>query len=616
MSSVLDDKKAKAGEEYIEQNGKRYKKVNFDEIPNNHEAARAAGYTIFRNSNGGIIGALEGAEAKNKGNYFARIGGEWYEVVDNPIAKKAGRTFDIAQPTAAVTPAKETSTPAAQPATTEQARTPAPAAVATEAASQKEEMPAAPDTQASDDVIALEEVDILGNRSQKKEPETTFPKNVSPFDIRGTRIPNEGARNAGVSKLDNYYHRSVLETLPETPAAQSRYDKAIADIEAAKSPSRLKRYHIREMNEERGGYPYYYREDVPHVAGRGNWSAEELRKLIEDGKKRKETEPQQTPASKEEAPTATAQPTTTTAEQSAVTAQTPVVKEEVPVATTQTPAPAEQSAVEDAVKNEDGGKMTILWPDLPEMEMGNYVEQTDAQIAQAQKSAAEQERRAKRDRDMAILSDIANLVTKGAAMHGGAWKIDKEEARSAVANEKLRALRESNSKLLAEYARRRMAAQDAQRKERNAEKKAEYDAAVAQSKWEADNNYRNARLKDGESYHNALLGIQGAREERLKNQGGGSGSSNKEKKIRYINGMAFDYNDDKAVVEAYWRMVEANPNLAVMEFDSVNGYKAVSNPSVNQMRGALGRGGMTATPPSANNGKKAGFSSGKKAGFK
>lgn len=248
-------------------------------------------------------------------------------------------------------------------------------------------------------------------------------------------------------------------------------------------------------------------------------------------------------------------------------------------------------------QDKDKKDVTVIeWPDLPEMEKGNYVEQTDAQIAQAQKSAAEQERRAKRDRDMAILSDIANLVTKGAAMHGGAWKIDKEEARSAVANDKLRALRESNSKQLAEYARMRVAAQDAQRKERNAAAKAKYDAKVAQAKWEADEDYRNARLKEEESYHNALLGIQGAREERLKNQGGGSGSGNKEKKIRYINGMAFDYNDDKAVVEAYWRMVEADPNSAVTEPDLVNGNKAVSNPSVNQMRGALGRGGMTKEP--------------------
>ena len=571
MSSVLDDKnrkKAKAGEEYIEQNGKRYKKVNFDEIPNNHAAAREAGYTIFRNSNGGIIGALEGAEANNKGNYFARIGGEWYEVVDNPIAKKAGRTFGTAQP-----------------ATTEQAQTP----VATEAASQKEETPAAPDTQASDDVIDLEGVEILGQRSQKKDPETTFPKNVSPFDSAGTRIPNESARNAGVSKLDDYYHRSVLETLPETPAAQSRYDKAIADIEAAKSPSRLKLHHIRETNKEREMHPYFY----THAVGRGNWSAEELRKLIEDGKKRKETEPQ------------------------------------IP----QTPVPAAPTAVEDVQQNEDGGKITILWPERPEMEKGNYVEQTDAQIAQAQKSAAEQERRAKRDRDMAIISDIANLVTKGAAMHGGAWKIDKEEARSAAANDRLRALRESNSKLLAEYARQRMEAADAARKERNAEKKAEYDAAVNKAKLEASIARNNAELKERQEHNDVMEAIAKQNADTKEAATGKNGSksgngktatSDSKKNIRYIDGWAFDIDSAAEVDEAYAKMVQADENKAVKKPSYVNpkGYEVVENPSTAQKRDALTKGGMTATPPKknavsgANKGKTAGFSSGKKAGFK
>lgn len=98
-----------------------------------------------------------------------------------------------------------------------------PTAEQTEAvpAATKEGAPAAPDTQASDDVVALEGVDVFGKRSHKKEPETTLPKNVSSFDSAGTRIPSDNARNAGVKNLNNYYHRSVLETLPETPAAQT-----------------------------------------------------------------------------------------------------------------------------------------------------------------------------------------------------------------------------------------------------------------------------------------------------------------------------------------------------------------------------------------------------------
>ena len=123
--------------EYIELNGKRYKKVNFDEIPDNHAAARKAGYPIFRSPGGGIIGALEGNEVDNIGKYYAQINGEWYEVVDNPIAKDAGRTFGIPQPTA-TTAAQSTATTTqqeaakdevpAQPASTAQQTTKAPAA--------------------------------------------------------------------------------------------------------------------------------------------------------------------------------------------------------------------------------------------------------------------------------------------------------------------------------------------------------------------------------------------------------------------------------------------------------------------------------------------------------
>lgn len=82
--------------EYIELNGKRYKKVNFDEIPNNHAAARNAGYVLFKKPNGQITWANETEDINELGAF---INGAWYEVVDNPIAKAAGRTFGIPQPT-------------------------------------------------------------------------------------------------------------------------------------------------------------------------------------------------------------------------------------------------------------------------------------------------------------------------------------------------------------------------------------------------------------------------------------------------------------------------------------------------------------------------------------
>ena len=118
----------------------------------------------------------------------------------------------------------------------------------------------------------------------------------------------------------------------------------------------------------------------------------------------------------------------------------------------------------------------------PELEQGNYEAQTEAIIKQSKDMADAQEKRAKRDRDMAIFGDIANLVSKGAAMHGGAWKMNKDESMAAQGNAKLRALQESNSKQLVEYAKMRMNAADADRKERNAQKVAEFNAGVEQHK--------------------------------------------------------------------------------------------------------------------------------------
>lgn len=112
--------------EYIKLNGKRYKKVNFDEIPNNHAAARNAGYVLFKKPNGQITWANETEDINELGAF---INGAWYEVVDNPIAKAAGRTFATAQSTATTTQqeAAKDEVPA-QPASTAQQTTKAPAA--------------------------------------------------------------------------------------------------------------------------------------------------------------------------------------------------------------------------------------------------------------------------------------------------------------------------------------------------------------------------------------------------------------------------------------------------------------------------------------------------------
>ena len=118
----------------------------------------------------------------------------------------------------------------------------------------------------------------------------------------------------------------------------------------------------------------------------------------------------------------------------------------------------------------------------PELEQDNYVAQTEAEIAEAKKRAEQLEKQAKWDRDMALWGDMANIAAKGAAMHGGAWKINKDESAAAKGNERLRALQKENAARLAELAKAKVAAQDKSRKERNAAKLAEYNAEVEQYK--------------------------------------------------------------------------------------------------------------------------------------
>ena len=163
----------------------------------------------------------------------------------------------------------------------------------------------------------------------------------------------------------------------------------------------------------------------------------------------------------------------------------------------------------------------------PELEPDNYVAQVEAETAEAKKRAEQLEKQAKWDRDMALWGDMASLAAKGAAMHGGAWKINKDESAAAKGNERLRALQKENAAQLAAYAKQEVAARDAARKERNAQKLAQYNAMVEQHKRDVeaqkraeDIEYRERKLEEDKSYHNAQLGIQGAREKRLREQGG------------------------------------------------------------------------------------------------
>ena len=118
----------------------------------------------------------------------------------------------------------------------------------------------------------------------------------------------------------------------------------------------------------------------------------------------------------------------------------------------------------------------------PEYEVSNKNAELEAERKAAENRMREQEDKARRDRDMAIFGDVANLFAQGAALHVGGKNIEKTPSAAAVGNERLRKLQESNSKQMAEYARQQIETRDAERKERNAQKLAQYNAELAQYK--------------------------------------------------------------------------------------------------------------------------------------
>ena len=137
-------------------------------------------------------------------------------------------------------------------------------------------------------------------------------------------------------------------------------------------------------------------------------------------------------------------------------------------------------------------------PEYPVLDEGTYAEDVERGIVEAEKRAAEIERQAKRDRDMALIGDMAHLVSQGAAMHGGAWKIGQAQNESAKGNERLRVLREKNAAQTAAFAKERAALMEAKRKEQNAQKLAQYNAEVEQYKrdLEAEKYAKEQERKD------------------------------------------------------------------------------------------------------------------------
>lgn len=216
-------------------------------------------------------------------------------------------------------------------------------------------------------------------------------------------------------------------------------------------------------------------------------------------------------------------------------------------------------------------------PEYPTLDEGTYAEDVERGIMEAEKKAAEIERQAKRDRDMALIGDMAHLVSQGAAMHGGAWKIGQTQNEGAKGNERLRVLREKNAAQTAAFAKERAALMEAKRKEQNAQKLAQYNAELeayksAQTQANADRDF------DEKVQHNRKMEkIAEAKEQRLAAQGGGGSSVNRDVYLINDDGTKeyFKHADDANNVQAaYARLpMEYKVKKAVPRTETIRGRK-------------------------------------------
>lgn len=92
----------------------------------------------------------------------------------------------------------------------------------------------------------------------------------------------------------------------------------------------------------------------------------------------------------------------------------------------------------------------------------NYLAAEKALQEEGKKQMERQEARARRDRNAALLSDIARVGAQVWAHDGGAWKIDRATPSAIAANSRLQEVRDRNAANMMLYAQRR---QEAKRKD-------------------------------------------------------------------------------------------------------------------------------------------------------
>lgn len=204
--------------------------------------------------------------------------------------------------------------------------------------------------------------------------------------------------------------------------------------------------------------------------------------------------------------------------------------------------------------NATGNTGVPLW-----WKAGNFVEAEKEYQKRAMENAENRMKRARRQRNAALLSDLANVFMQSSAKRGGVWKIDKMQSESAEANERMNALYLDRSKQAERFAERMMQAKQKDREEENAigryqterEEKAALEKAKAdaqQKRHEEKMEAEKAKADALEEYRAKQLRIQQQRADAYRKYIGRGGSK-----------------DDAELWAKYAEIVAEYPEYRVME---------------------------------------------------
>lgn len=229
----------------------------------------------------------------------------------------------------------------------------------------------------------------------------------------------------------------------------------------------------------------------------------------------------------------------------------------------------------------------------------NYLAAEEALQEEGKKQMERQEARARRERNAALLSDIARVGAQMWAHDGGAWKIDRATPSAIAANSRLQEVRDRNAANMMLYTQRR---QEAKRKDGEdvmnrhrmqltlEQQQREYelarakaDAAAQQQRF--DNALKLESADETKRHNEAMEKNKREREARLwLQQGGGGGKpKNKVAPIYVLNadGSRTEYPvseyGDLSLSTAYNKVIADAPWLIAKV--QVNGGRMVEAPS-------------------------------------